>query len=108
MDYGEKVQIYLHQQGFEVELDRSNHTLAKKVRGAQLDQWNFILVVGEKEQRYGTVDIRSREQQQIGSKRVDEAADFFRSLIPKRSNQFFDLISKAWSPNDFPVVHEEE
>ena len=35
LDYAEKVTLYLHQQGFEVELDRSNHTLAKKVRNAQ-------------------------------------------------------------------------
>jgi threonyl-tRNA synthetase len=34
IEYAERVQVYLHQQGFEVELDRSNHTLAKKVREA--------------------------------------------------------------------------
>jgi threonyl-tRNA synthetase len=61
LDYAEKVQLYLHQSGFEVEIDRSNHTLAKKVRNSQLEQWNYTLVVGEKEQQTGTVDIRSRE-----------------------------------------------
>jgi threonyl-tRNA synthetase len=61
LEYGEKVSLYLHQQGFEVELDRSNLTLAKKVRNGQISQWNYILVVGEKEQANGHVDVRSRE-----------------------------------------------
>lgn len=104
LEYAERVQLYLHQQGFEVEVDRSNHTLAKKIRSSQLDQWNYILVVGEKEQSLGTVDIRSREGQMVGSKRVDEAADFFRSLLPPKSNSFTSLYGKAWSPADFPAV----
>lgn len=33
-EYCEKVYLYLHQQGFEVELDRSDATLSKKVREA--------------------------------------------------------------------------
>lgn len=49
LEYGEKVALYLHQQGFDVELDKTNLTLGKKVRNSQLAQWNYILVVGEKE-----------------------------------------------------------
>jgi len=50
------------------------------------------LVVGEKEQKHGTVDIRSRDQKEtIGSKRVDETAEFFRSLLPQKSSQYEDL-----------------
>jgi threonyl-tRNA synthetase len=36
-DYCESVMLYLHKAGFEVELDRSNATLNKKVKTAQLD-----------------------------------------------------------------------
>ena len=32
IEYGQKVFLYLHQKGYEVELDRSNVTLNKKVR----------------------------------------------------------------------------
>lgn len=77
LEYAERVQLYLHQQGFEVELDRSNHTLSKKIRNSQVDQWNYMLVVGEKEQASGTCDIRSRENKIIGSKRIDETVEFF-------------------------------
>lgn len=77
LEYGEKVTLYLHQQGFDVELDRSNNKLAKKIFNAQQDQWNFALVVGEKEQNLGSVDIRSREGKFIGNLRVDKAAEYF-------------------------------
>jgi threonyl-tRNA synthetase len=48
-DYCGKVQLYLHQKGFDVELDKSNVTLNKKIRTAQLNQWSYILVAGEEE-----------------------------------------------------------
>lgn len=33
----------------------------RKIRSAQLDQYNFILVVGEKEAQAGTVNVRTRD-----------------------------------------------
>ena len=42
-----------------------------------------------------------------GNKRVDETVAFFNSLLPKRSNQFEKLYSKAWNPADYPVVLED-
>lgn len=36
LDYCHKVQLYLHQQGFESKLDRTNVTLNKKIRNAQI------------------------------------------------------------------------
>lgn len=36
-------------------------TMNKKMRNAQLTQFNFILVVGMKEQSTGTVNVRVRE-----------------------------------------------
>lgn len=77
LDYCHSVQLYLHQQGFEVELERSNVTLPKKVRNAQLDQWNFILVAGEEEVKSGCVDVRTREGDRVGKMRVDEVAAYF-------------------------------
>ena len=48
--------------GFEAEVNiASNDTFNKKIRNAQLDQFNFILVVGEKEAENGTVNVRTRD-----------------------------------------------
>jgi len=43
-----------------VDLDTSD-TMNKKIRNAQLAQYNFILVVGEKEALNGTVNVRTRD-----------------------------------------------
>ncbi len=64
-------------------------------------------MVGEKEESCGTVDIRQRDNKQIGSKRVDECANFFRSLIPERSVHFEKLYNKVWRPEDYPVKAED-
>jgi len=62
MEYCERVYLKLHQEGFEVELDRSNNTLPKKIRHAELEHFNFILVCGQQEVDNGTVNVRMRGQ----------------------------------------------
>ncbi len=72
MDYCESVFKYLHMHGFEVGLDKSNVTLNKKVRNAQIDQWSYILVAGEEEVKTGTVDVRTRDGKRDGKFRIDQ------------------------------------
>ena len=95
--------LYLHKEGFEVELDRSNAQLNKKIRNGQLDQWNFILVAGEEESGTGQVDIRSRDNQRVGKMRIDELVQFFRNQSPKPSRSHDNLYSNIWRPEDYPV-----
>jgi len=52
-------QLTLH--GFHAESDISGKTLPKKVREAQLAQWNFIAVVGPTDQQQLTVNLRQRD-----------------------------------------------
>lgn len=45
-----------------MEYDNDNSdTLNRKIRNAQLAQFNFILVVGPKEAQNGTVNVRTRD-----------------------------------------------
>lgn len=94
--------LYLHKAGFEVELDRSNAQLNKKIRNAQLDQWNYILVAGEEEAGQGMVDVRSRDNQRVGKFRIDDLVTFFNDLNPKASRSHEKLYQKVWDPKDFP------
>uniref|UniRef100_A0AAR5PUG6 threonine--tRNA ligase n=1 Tax=Dendroctonus ponderosae TaxID=77166 RepID=A0AAR5PUG6_DENPD len=61
-DYAEEVRQKLYESGFmaEVDLDHGD-TLNKKIRNAQLAQFNFILVVGDKEKSSNTVNVRTRD-----------------------------------------------
>ncbi|XP_030753373.1 threonine--tRNA ligase, cytoplasmic isoform X3 [Sitophilus oryzae] len=59
--YAEEVQEKLYTEGFMAEVDTDHgDTLNKKIRNAQLAQFNFILVVGEKERSSNTVNVRTR------------------------------------------------
>ena len=44
----------------------SDSSLNKKVRNAQIMQFNYIAVVGDDESESNTVDVRSREGQRMG------------------------------------------
>ncbi|KAJ2078873.1 hypothetical protein GGI09_007993, partial [Coemansia sp. S100] len=67
---------------FFVDVDVSGSTMNRAVREAQLAQYGFILVVGEKELRSGTVDVRRREGgQRIGSMSIAEVRAMFQDLV---------------------------
>ncbi|KAG0349150.1 threonyl-tRNA synthetase [Podila humilis] len=59
--YAERVREQLHEAGFFVDVDVSDSTLNKKIRNAELAHYNFIFVVGAKEEKSGTVNVRSRD-----------------------------------------------
>ena len=63
MDYAHTVQKQIHAAGFYVDVETSQRTLNKMVRETQLMQYNFILVVGAKEEENGTVTIRTRDNE---------------------------------------------
>lgn len=71
-DYCDNVRQQLHKAGFYVDVDTSKNTFQKKVRNAQIAQYNFQLVVGETEETNGSVNIRNRENKVEGEMKVDE------------------------------------
>jgi len=71
-DYAVKVNDELKEQGFRVEMDLRSETTNKKVRDAQVEKVNYILVVGDKEQEAGTVNVRTRSGEVKGTRKVEE------------------------------------
>lgn len=60
-DYAAEVASKLYNQGIFAETDLSSETLKKKIRNAEVGQWNFIFVVGEEEQKSESVNFRNRD-----------------------------------------------
>lgn len=60
-EYAEEVRKVIHDNNHFVDVDTSNKQLNKKVREAQLAQYNYILVVGEKEKNDRSVNVRLRD-----------------------------------------------
>ncbi|XP_017893242.1 threonine--tRNA ligase, cytoplasmic isoform X2 [Ceratina calcarata] len=86
-NYATQVKDKLWNAGFMVELDTdASDTLNKKIRNAQLAQFNFILVVGEKEVNAGTVNVRTRDNVVHGEVLVDDLIEKFK-LFKERKDK---------------------
>lgn len=60
-DYAQKVRDTLYEAGFFADVDVGPNTLQKKVRTGQLQQYNYLFVVGDEEQNSNTVNVRKRD-----------------------------------------------
>jgi len=74
-EYCEQLTKQLTRAGFHTEIDSSNESLKKKVRAAQLAQFNYILVVGDKELEQAQVNVRVRDGTQKGVMSVEELVE---------------------------------
>lgn len=94
--YAEKVHKRLVIEGFYTDIDKSNAGINKKVRNAQIEQYNYILVVGEKEESSNTVTVRERDQEKPkGVFGIQELVDLFKSQEPAESNVWKELKEKS-------------
>lgn len=71
-EYAECVRQRLHVAGFMVETDLDEHVkMNKKIRRAKLAQFNYILIVGERERSTNTVNVRRRDDKICGDVMID-------------------------------------
>ena len=92
-DYAQQVKTQLHDAGFKCDADLTEgNTLNKKIRNAQLAQYNFILVVGEKEKTAGTANVRTRDNKVHGEFSISDISQRFAKLKLEKSKD---------SENDF-------
>uniref|UniRef100_A0A8C7D4I2 threonine--tRNA ligase n=1 Tax=Oncorhynchus kisutch TaxID=8019 RepID=A0A8C7D4I2_ONCKI len=85
-DYAQKIRDDFHRGGLMTDVDcDASCTLNKKIRNAQLAQYNFILVVGEKEKTSETVNVRTRDNKVHGERSVNECMERLKQLKASRS-----------------------
>lgn len=84
-EYAERVRKQLFEQGFQVDVELDpGLTINKKVRNAQLAQYNFILVVGEKEMTNESVNVRTRDNKVHGECTLADLAGKFSKFRDER------------------------
>ncbi|MBU4351878.1 MAG: threonine--tRNA ligase [Nanoarchaeota archaeon] len=71
VEFCKKVLEKMKESGLRVELDDKAETTNKKVRNAQVQQVNYILVIGDNEIKNKTVNVRTRDNKVHGEKKVD-------------------------------------
>jgi threonyl-tRNA synthetase len=86
--YSREVQLLFRKAKMYVDTDLTGNTLPKKIRNAQVAQYNFILVVGAQERDNRAVNIRNRDdpatQQKGAMMQLDEALKKITELRDER------------------------
>ncbi|XP_034030592.1 threonine--tRNA ligase 1, cytoplasmic-like isoform X3 [Thalassophryne amazonica] len=86
--YARQVVQQFCEAGFMTDLNADQGaTLNKKIRSAQLAQYNYIFVVGDAEHESGTVNVRSRGGKRLGRRCIEEVLSSLIQLRNTRSNQ---------------------
>jgi len=74
IEYAKEIQTELVNKGVRVELDDSNESLGKKIRGAEMFKTPYMLIIGEKEVADNTVSVRNRKTKEQTVMPPDEFA----------------------------------
>ncbi|XP_065214511.1 threonine--tRNA ligase 1, cytoplasmic-like isoform X3 [Planococcus citri] len=84
-EYAHKVKEQIFGAGFNCDVDDdTSDTLNKKIRNAQLAQYNYIFVVGDKEVNAGTINVRTRDNIVHGEFSIEETISKFEKLKLKK------------------------
>lgn len=108
-DYAQRLMTTMHNAGYAVDVDLdSGNTLNKKIRTAQLAQYNFIFVVGEREEQVGAVNVRSRSNEQQGERTLQEVLDHFAAITESGAlNDAFPVRAGDPAPAEAPPAAAE-
>jgi threonyl-tRNA synthetase len=83
-DYAKEIYQKLFDQGFEVELDDRNESIGKKAREAQIQRFNYLVTVGEKEKNEKKIAVRESKSKNIQTLTIEEFTSKIKEEIEKR------------------------
>jgi threonyl-tRNA synthetase len=86
-EYAKKVTQTMQNKGFRVNSDLRNEKIGFKIRGHSIQRVPYLLVVGDKEIENGTVAVRTRDGEDMGSMTVEEVIELFQRDTNKRSRE---------------------
>ncbi|MEK9928375.1 MAG: threonine--tRNA ligase [Halieaceae bacterium] len=82
--YAQECADALIRHGFRVATDLRNEKIGFKIREHEIGKLPYILVVGDKEREQGTVSVRARHGQDLGSQTLDDLAARLRAEVERR------------------------
>ncbi len=74
-DYSKEVYDKLFDEGFRVELDSRNESIGKKVRDASIERFNYLVTVGEEEEKEKVVAFKKNGEKEISKMKLSEFVD---------------------------------
>jgi len=107
LNYANEVKSILHNLGYYVDISDSNNTLPKKVAEAQSAGYNFILVVGEKEEKDRAVTIR-RQGQMIGKVKEETEEEKKQQAVSASAPEKHKKLEKPHKDENNPANKSED
>ncbi|WP_046744549.1 threonine--tRNA ligase [Kordia zhangzhouensis] len=80
-NYGKKVLNLLENNEIRAQIDNRNETVGKKIREAEMSKIPFMLIIGEQEEKDGTVSVRRHGEGDIGTITIEAFADMVTTEI---------------------------
>jgi len=87
-NYTKKVLHLLENHEIRALVDNRNEKVGRKIRDAELGKIPFMLIIGENEEKDGTVSVRKHTEGDLGSFSIEEFAGIIQSEIDKTLQQF--------------------
>ncbi|SEW17271.1 threonyl-tRNA synthetase [Chryseobacterium wanjuense] len=78
VDYAKKVSQFLENHDISGQIDDRNEKTGKKIRDAELNKIPFMLVVGENEEKDGTISVRRRGEGDLGVMNMEDFVAYFK------------------------------
>ena len=69
--YAGEVLSALKEAGIRCEMDNRDEKIGYKIRSAQMEKVPYMLIIGQKEEDGGTVSVRSRDEGDLGSRKLE-------------------------------------
>jgi threonyl-tRNA synthetase len=88
-NYAEKVLQFLNNSDIRTQIDNRNEKAGKKIRDAELAKIPYMLVVGEREEKDGTVSVRKHGQGDLGPQKMEDFAAFLRNAVEQELGELY-------------------
>ena len=69
-------------------VDDRNEKIGRKIRDAEMNKIPFMLIIGENEERDGTVSVRKHSEGDLGTYSIDAFSGLIQEEIDKTLQQF--------------------
>ena len=86
--YSQKVLTLLENDEIRASANNRNDTIGKKIREAEMGKIPYMLIVGEQEEKDGTVSVRKHGEGDIGVMSIEDFADLINKEIKKTLKTF--------------------
>lgn len=86
--YAEKVYNYLKSNGFRMEIDNRVESLNKKIKQAELRKIPYMIIVGENEERTGTVTVRKKIGGDIREIELEDFTCQIRNIVESKEKTY--------------------